>query len=146
MQCVPWWSWYELVSGPWLSRTIYPFGHATTLGMICPSILDFGIDLLCWVTKSHIIQHLQLLQLQVLQFLAHLAYMPMSLYNHDFITIWDHDHGCVGLCGICVSCSWPEYWLQKLYILQIYHIMLLIDAHEIFSQYLVYFLTDNHFP
>ena len=43
---------------------------------------------------------------------------------HDFITIWDHDLGSVGICGICVCLSRWEYLSQKLHILQVYHIML----------------------
>ena len=80
-------------------------------------------------------------------FLAHLA-LPKWAYIimiHDFITIWDHDLGGISLCGICVPSSWPEYWSHKLHILQVYHIIPLINAHEIFSQYLMYSLTGSHF-
>ena len=51
-------------------------------------------------------------------FLAYLGYIPMSLYNHDFMTIWDSDLGFGGVCGICVRSSWPEYWSHELYIAQ----------------------------
>ena len=64
---------------------------------------------------------------------------------HDFITIWDHDLGSIGICSICVCFSWSEYWSQKLHILQVYHIMPLINAHGIFSWYHMYFLTGSHF-
>ena len=64
---------------------------------------------------------------------------------HDFITLWDHDLGFVSMCGISVCFSWPEYWLYKLNILQVYHIMPLIDAQEIFSWYHMYILTGSHF-
>ena len=77
-------------------------------------------------------------------FLAHLA-LPKWAYIimiHDFITIWDRDLGFVGMCSVCVCSSCPEYWFHKLYILQIYHIIPLIDAHEIFRQYL---LTSSYF-
>ena len=70
------------------------------------------------------------------------AYIIM---NHDFITIWDHDPGGEGVSGICVCSSWPEYWLHKLHILQVYHIMPPIDADEIFCWYHLYFLTGSHF-
>ena len=63
---------------------------------------------------------------------------------HDFITIWDHDLGGISVCGICVCLSWSEYWLQKLHILQVYHIMPPIKAHEIFSWYDVYYSTSSH--
>ena len=35
--------------------------------------------------------------------------------------------------------------MLKLYILQIYHIISPIDAHEIFSRSHMYFLTGSHF-
>ena len=35
--------------------------------------------------------------------------------------------------------------LHELHILQVYHIVPPIDAHEIFSQYHMYFLTGSHF-
>ena len=54
---------------------------------------------------------------------THLGYIPMSLYNHDFITIWYRDLGFGSICVICVCSSWPEYWSYKLHILQVNHIM-----------------------
>ena len=80
-------------------------------------------------------------------FLAHLA-LPKWVYIiviHDFIIIWDHDFGFVGICVVCVCSSWPEYWSHKLHILQIYHIMPTIDEHQIFSWYHLYFSTGSHF-
>ena len=63
----------------------------------------------------------------------------------DCIIIWDHDSGFGGMCGFCVHSSWPEYSSHELHILQVYHIMPLIDAHKIFSQYHMYFSTCSHF-
>ena len=42
---------------------------------------------------------------------------------HDSIIIWDHAFDFGGVCVICVCSSWLEYWLQKLHILQVYHII-----------------------
>ena len=49
------------------------------------------------------------------------------------------------MCGICVHFSWLDCSLLKLYILQIYHIMPLIDVYEIFSQNHMYFLMGSYF-
>ena len=81
------------------------------------------------------------------RFLAHLAYMPMSPYNHDS---WFHHY--MG------SWSWWRRYIWCLFMfllarvliaetlyLEVYHIMSPIDAHEIFSQYHMYFLTGSHF-
>ena len=103
-----------------------------------------------WPGKSKSRNHHfpRLEKLVTLQFLlAHLA-LPKWAYIiviHDFIIIWDHDFGFVGLCVVCVCSSWPEYWLHELHILQVCNIMLSIDAHEIFSWYHLYFSTGSHF-
>ena len=55
-----------------------------------------------------------------LPLLAYLTYIQMSLYNHDFSPIWNHDLGGIGICGICVQLCWWDYWWQKLYILLTY--------------------------
>ena len=58
----------------------------------------------------------------VFWFIWHAYQIAYIIMIHDFITIWDHDLGCVGMCSVCVCSSWPDYWLQKLHILQVYHI------------------------
>ena len=75
-------------------------------------------------------------------FLAHLGYIPMTLYNNDswLYGMWSWLWWCVWhMCMLLL------YWLHELHILQVYHIMPPIDAHEIFSQYHVYFSTRSHF-
>ena len=46
---------------------------------------------------------------------------------------------------VSVYLFWWEYWLQKLHILYVYHIMPLITVHEIFSQYDMYFSICSYF-
>ena len=72
-----------------------------------------------------------------LPLLAHLAFMQMSLYNHDFSPIWNHDLGGVIICDICVQLCWWGYLWQKLHICRYIQVMFLIYAFKIFSWYKV---------
>ena len=79
--------------------------------------------------------------------LAHLA-LPKWAYIIMIHEMDPHMGLWFRLCGICVICvcsSWPQYWLHELPILLIYHIMLMINAHEIFSWCDLYFFAGSYF-
>ena len=46
---------------------------------------------------------------------------------------------------ICGQSSCPQVWSQKLHILHIYAHMPLVYAHELVSEYKLYFLNGSHF-
>ena len=119
-------------------KVLLPWGIASPEAMCC----------------SCIRQHNKLL----LRFLAHLAYMPMSLYNHD-LSVVCHCHHCCHYhhwCHCCHHC-WCCHWcclcaavpvtaliIETSYLVDIS----LIDAHEILGQfdifYILHFLAHIH--
>ena len=88
-----------------------------------------------------------------MDFLAHLAYMPMSLCNHDLsIMCCCHHHFC-HCCQQC-HCHWCCFLctavpvttlLIGIHILHIYVHISLICVHEILGQCNVHFWNDSHF-
>ena len=89
--------------------------------------------------------------------MAHLAYMPMSLCNHDLSVVCHCRLSLLSIIGVgvviiviigvvvCVQLSQWQHCSQKLHILQIYVYMSLVYAHEILGQCDIYFWNGSHF-